>query len=294
MLCENCGGEFERHRSNQIYCSVACRNKRNSMIHYHDNTDKEKQRFQRYRRSGATAYNAIKQRCGNPGHIAFQNYGGKGVKCLINKDEFLKLYNTPTVCKICKWELNEDGSAPDGRTIDRINSDGNYEVDNVRIVCRSCNSRLTKSRKTIGLKSGCWTLLHDGHASALRFAASQCDWLIVLTNSDDRLAAKRGCVPLPLYDRMKLLSSLSYVDEVDWFSQRTEEEWVQKFKDQRFDKEFEEGAKLIVFHDPVIENSGHVPCQTIADEIVFIPYTPSAAAKTSVSQIFKLIKDHGV
>ncbi len=148
--------------------------------------------------------------------------------------------------------------------------------------------------KRVGIKSGCWTLLHAGHIAALRYARERCDHLIVLTNTDDRVAAKRGCVPVSMHDRLEILRELRCVDEVDWFSQADETEWVEKFNTERLREEFGEDAKLILFHDQVLEDASFVPCRGLVDEIIYIPYTPSRAMKTSVQDIFKLIKDYGV
>lgn len=58
-------------------------------------------------------------RCGNPGDPSFQWYGARGI----------------TVCE--RWQqfeafLADMGERPDGRTLDRINPDGNYEPGNCR------------------------------------------------------------------------------------------------------------------------------------------------------------------
>lgn len=148
--------------------------------------------------------------------------------------------------------------------------------------------------KRVGIKSGCWTLLHVGHIRALQYARERCDHLIVLTNTDDRVAKKRGCVPVSMYERLEILRELRCVDEVDWFSHITEEMWARKFKDERLYQEFGNDAQLIVFHDQDLSiRSEPYPCQTVADEIIFIPYTPSTAHKTSVRDMFKLIKQYG-
>lgn len=58
-------------------------------------------------------------RCENPAHRAFSRYGGRGI----------------IVCR--RWHdfknfLADMGERPDGRTLDRINNDGNYEPGNCR------------------------------------------------------------------------------------------------------------------------------------------------------------------
>lgn len=62
---------------------------------------------------------SLKGRCLNPNDSAFFKYGGRGIKVCV------------------RWMLFENfladmGACPDGKTIDRINNDGNYEPGNCR------------------------------------------------------------------------------------------------------------------------------------------------------------------
>jgi hypothetical protein len=67
-----------------------------------------------------TSWDCMKQRCLNPNHKHFSYYGGRGI----------------TVCQ--SWTnsfeqfLSDVGERPEGKTLDRIDSNGNYEKSNVR------------------------------------------------------------------------------------------------------------------------------------------------------------------
>lgn len=67
-------------------------------------------------------YHNIKQRCGNKNNTAYMHYGGRGIKVCkrwLGKDGFSNF-------------LEDMGNRPQGRTLDRINPDGDYEPGNCR------------------------------------------------------------------------------------------------------------------------------------------------------------------
>lgn len=78
-------------------------------------------------------YQAMKQRCLNPKHVGYPNYGGRGVK----------------VCQ--RWLnsfenfLEDMGEAPTGASIDRVNSDGDYEPSNCRWATRDEQANNTRA-----------------------------------------------------------------------------------------------------------------------------------------------------
>lgn len=66
----------------------------------------------------------IHQRCYNPKHTSYDNYGGRGIKmCDEWKDSFVAFSN---------YVEKELGPRPDGYTLDRIDVDGNYAPGNIR------------------------------------------------------------------------------------------------------------------------------------------------------------------
>ena len=75
--------------------------------------------------------NSAKLRCANPEHPNYCRYGAKGIKYLINSDEFCAKFHD-----LWKMMLDE-GLRP---SIDRIDSDKDYVIDNMRVIDVKDNS----------------------------------------------------------------------------------------------------------------------------------------------------------
>lgn len=82
------------------------------------------------------SWQTMLSRCRNPRHIDYKNYGARGI----------------IVCK--RWEkfqhfLDDVGNRPEGKTLDRINVDGNYEPGNTRW---ATHSEQMKNRRKWSIK----------------------------------------------------------------------------------------------------------------------------------------------
>jgi D-beta-D-heptose 7-phosphate kinase/D-beta-D-heptose 1-phosphate adenosyltransferase len=73
--------------------------------------------------------------------------------------------------------------------------------------------RLLFANRRVGVTTGCFDLLHDGHRLCLQWCKEQCDILIVCINSDASVRSLKGASrPVqPLSTRMEALRSLQYV-----------------------------------------------------------------------------------
>ena len=90
--------------------------------------------------AGTRPYNiwqGMKQRCYNPKRAKYHLYGGKGITVYGKWKTFEGF-----------WEDNQDAYRDD-LTIDRKNSEGNYEPDNVRWIPQAQNSSETTKRRPI-------------------------------------------------------------------------------------------------------------------------------------------------
>jgi D-beta-D-heptose 7-phosphate kinase/D-beta-D-heptose 1-phosphate adenosyltransferase len=68
--------------------------------------------------------------------------------------------------------------------------------------------------KTVVAVSGYFNPLHVGHLEMIELAKSLGDYLVVILNNDEQVKLK-GSVPfMPEEDRMKIIQSLKWVDEV--------------------------------------------------------------------------------
>jgi D-beta-D-heptose 7-phosphate kinase/D-beta-D-heptose 1-phosphate adenosyltransferase len=67
--------------------------------------------------------------------------------------------------------------------------------------------------------NGCFDILHRGHIELFKYAKSLGDYLVVGVDDDKRVRASKGDGrPVnTLRDRIELLKSIKYIDEVRWF-----------------------------------------------------------------------------
>ena len=67
--------------------------------------------------------------------------------------------------------------------------------------------------------NGCFDILHRGHVELFKYAKSLGDCLVVGVDDDERVRASKGDDrPInTLEDRVEMLRSIKYIDEIRWF-----------------------------------------------------------------------------
>ena len=120
------------------------------------------------------AYNNAKQRCENPNHMNYPQYGKLGVKMLFpNFDAFLEYIGLPPNKSV---------------SLDRINPNGNYEVGNIQWASKSIQSYNKKkglTGLTISLKKSVEVAQASKTERVKRETIAECWWIMVT-------AVKRG------------------------------------------------------------------------------------------------------
>ena len=83
--------------------------------------------------------------------------------------------------------------------------------------------KLKDEGKTVVFTNGCFDILHVGHIRCLREAKALGDVLIVAVNSDESVASNKGSRNLfyPQDERIEILESISYIDYILLFSDKT-------------------------------------------------------------------------
>lgn len=88
----------------------------------------------------------------------------------------------------------------------------------------------------LGFVCGFFDIIHDGHINILKYAKAQCDKLIVAVGTDEFMKIRKGRKPvLTYYQRIRILQSIKYVDEV---VPENDLDKIAAYKKYRFDAMF--------------------------------------------------------
>jgi hypothetical protein len=93
----------------------------------------------------ARIYHGCRQRCNNKKLPIYHRYGGRGIKCLISKEELKALW------------VRDKADLMKRPSIDRIDNDGNYEFNNCRFIELSINAGRSKAEQDKCIKGHKYT-----------------------------------------------------------------------------------------------------------------------------------------
>ena len=124
----------------------------------------------------------------------------------------------------------------------------------------------------IGYTQGTYDMFHIGHLNLLRNAKAQCDFLVVGVNSDELVKQyKNKSVIVPLAERMDIVSSIRYVDQV--ISCETLDKMI-AFEKVHFNR-------LFIGDDwkgnPRWEETGRI-MKEVGVELVYLPHTQGTSS----------------
>lgn len=152
VSCQRCKSEFKAAPSVILsghgkYCSKSCANIAKTGVqfwkkHGHSVGGKRTKTF--------SIYHAMKERCLNPNFPYFHHYGGRGIKIC---DQWIKSFDT---------FLSDMGECPAGYSLERIDNERGYAVNNCKWIprCKQTsntrrNIRITINDKVSILKDWC-------------------------------------------------------------------------------------------------------------------------------------------
>lgn len=132
-----------------------------------------------------------------------------------------------------------------------------------------------KKKDIIGYLSGTFDLFHVGHLNLLKRAKEECDYLIVGVHKDASHKGKETFIPFE--ERMKIVSSIKYVDKAVESCREDSDAWDLWHYDKLFVGSDYKGTERFERYEKMLGEKGI--------EIVYFPYTNG----TSSTQIREMI-----
>lgn len=142
--------------------------------------------------------------------------------------------------------------------------------------------KVIKQKVTVGYTTGVFDLFHIGHINILKRAKSECDYLIVGVTTDELSMQLKNKTPvIPFYERLEIIKSLRYVDEV--VSQNTMDKFA-AWEKYKFHKMFV-GSD---WKGTEKWNALEKDFSNVGVEIVYFPYTKSTSSTFLKSVLTKI------
>ncbi len=138
--------------------------------------------------------------------------------------------------------------------------------------------------KKIGYTTGVFDMFHIGHLNILQRASLECDYLIVGVTTDELALTKKGHLPIiPLQERMKIVESIRFVNEV---VAQVNYNKVEAWETLKFDKMFVGDDWKNSFEWNELERK----FSNLGVEIHYFPYT-NTTSSTVLKEVLHKIQD---
>jgi len=135
----------------------------------------------------------------------------------------------------------------------------------------------------IGYTTGVFDMFHIGHLNILKKAKEQCEYLIVGVTTDELVSYKNKTAIISHYERMEIIKSIKYVDQV--VSQENMDKMA-AWKKYKFDVMFV-GSD---WQGTQKWNEFEKMFNEIGVDIVYFPYTQGTSSTILREALHKLIK----
>lgn len=83
-----------------------------------------------------------------------------------------------------------------------------------RVFSRNCKGGMILKKYKVGYTTGVYDMFHIGHLNILKRAKEQCEYLIVGVTTDELVSYKNKKAIIPHDERMRIIESIKYVDQV--------------------------------------------------------------------------------
>ncbi len=127
-------------------------------------------------------------------------------------------------------------------------------------------------KKIIGYTTGVFDMFHIGHLNILKNAKARCDYLIVGVSTDEVVESYKNHPPIiPFEERIEIVSSIKYVDQVVAQTSMNKMEAYEKLKfDVLFHGSDWKGSDM---YNKIIEDFSK-----IGVDVVFLPHTEGTSS----------------